>query len=151
MSMAWQGSEYPLLLVGVDLVPVLSMPWHEKIKRPYLTPPNTDTVLISNMADGSFRCSFANTEAEVLKGLDTQERQVQLVAKTLLTCLKSEPWMPTHLKTFYTWRCGRSWKLPQELFPETSGRQAEEQHPVAGRGCHETRRSCLQENMSAGR
>ncbi len=69
LALAWQGQEYPLLLVGVDLVPVLELPWHEKIEKPKLLGDRAQTFHLSNTADGSWRCSFALTEAAVLKDL----------------------------------------------------------------------------------
>ncbi|XP_063851662.1 ankyrin-1-like isoform X2 [Scylla paramamosain] len=111
LALAWQGKEYPLLLVGVDLVPVLEVPWQEKIDRPRLTPQSTKTIQLSNVADGSWRCSFAETEAEVLKLLNPVERLPQLMGKALLSILKAEPWMPQHKKTFCTWFATRDWNI----------------------------------------
>ncbi|XP_063854789.1 serine/threonine-protein phosphatase 6 regulatory ankyrin repeat subunit B-like isoform X2 [Scylla paramamosain] len=82
LSLAWQGREYPLLLVGVDLVPVLEVPWLEQVFRPFLTPEDTTTMQLSNAADGTWRCSFALTEAEVLGTLTPAECQVQLMGKS---------------------------------------------------------------------
>ncbi|MPC78288.1 hypothetical protein E2C01_072773 [Portunus trituberculatus] len=113
LAMAWQGMEYPLLLVGVDLVPVLEVPWHEVIVKPdALTPPDTNVMHISNTADGSWRCSFALIEAEVLRQLSPEERRIQLSCKMLLYFLKVEPWMPKEIKSFCTWWTGRSFNLP---------------------------------------
>ncbi|XP_045105113.1 serine/threonine-protein phosphatase 6 regulatory ankyrin repeat subunit C-like isoform X2 [Portunus trituberculatus] len=110
-TLAWQGKEYPLLLVGVDLVPVLEVPWQEEIARPRLTPDSTKTIQLSNAADGSWRCSFAETEAELLKQLKPVERLPQLMGKFLLSSLKAEPWMPQHKKTFCTWFAARDWNI----------------------------------------
>lgn len=112
LALAWQGIQYPLLLVGVDLVPVLEVPWHDTIVRPALTPPGASTMHLSAAADGSWRCSFAQLEAEVLAGLSPEERSVQLSAKLLLCSLKAERWMPRRIKSSSTWWCGRSWNVP---------------------------------------
>ncbi|XP_063887790.1 uncharacterized protein LOC135115206 [Scylla paramamosain] len=112
LALAWQGRDYPLLLVGVDLVPVLEVPWLEQIPRPFLTPGNTTTMQLSNAADGSWRCSFALTEAKVLGTLRPAERQLQLMGKVLLSRLKAERWMPRHKKSFCTWFATREWSIP---------------------------------------
>ncbi|XP_063851977.1 ankyrin-1-like isoform X1 [Scylla paramamosain] len=111
LSLAWQGREYPLLLVGVDLVPVLEVPWLEQVPRPLLTPEDTTTMQLSNAADGTWRCSFALTEAKVLGTLTPAERQVQLMGKVLLSRLKAEPWMPRHKKSFFKWFATREWNI----------------------------------------
>ncbi|XP_063856866.1 ankyrin-1-like isoform X2 [Scylla paramamosain] len=111
LSLAWQGREYPLLLVGVDLVPVLEVPWLEQVSRPFLTPEDTTTMQLSNAADGTWRCSFALTEAEVLGTLTPAERQVQLMGKVLLSRLKPERWMPRHKKSFFKWFATREWSI----------------------------------------
>ncbi|XP_063883150.1 uncharacterized protein LOC135112580 isoform X2 [Scylla paramamosain] len=111
LSLAWQGREYPLLLVGVDLVPVLEVPWLEQVFRPFLTPEDTTTMQLSNAADGTWRCSFALTEAEVLGTLTPAERQVQLMGKVLLSRLKPERWMPRHKKSFFKWFATREWNI----------------------------------------
>ncbi|XP_045596923.2 uncharacterized protein [Procambarus clarkii] len=114
MTLAWQGSEYPLLIIGVDLVPVISVPWPEEIHRPSLTPSGLDTVHLSNTEDrgGSYICSFAATEVEVLANLDPQERQVYLTCKTLLSRMKAEPWMPKDMRNLFCWWDSRFWKIP---------------------------------------
>ena len=111
LSLAWQGKEYPLLLVSVDLVPVLEVPWLEQVSRPFLTPEDATTVQLSNAADGSWRCSFTLTEAEVLGTLSPAERLVQLMGKVLLSRLKPQPWMPWHKKTFFKWFATREWNI----------------------------------------
>ena len=67
---------------------------------------------LSATTDGSWRCSFAQLEAEVLAGLSPEERSVQLSAKMLLCSLKAERWMPQRIKAFSMWWCGRSWNVP---------------------------------------
>ncbi|XP_069160542.1 uncharacterized protein [Procambarus clarkii] len=112
LSLAWQGSEYPLLLVSVDLVPVVVVPWPEEISRPPLTPDSSQIIQLSNTEDGSWRCSLAATEVEVLQQLEPQERRVFLTCKTLLSRLKAEPWMPRHVKNQFSWWDSRYWKVP---------------------------------------
>ncbi|XP_069937769.1 uncharacterized protein [Cherax quadricarinatus] len=112
LSLAWQGHKYPLLLIGVDIVPVVAVHWLEKISRPFLTPDTSTVIHLSNTEDGSWRCSFAATEVEVLQHLDHQERKVFLTAKSLLSCMKAEPWMPSDVKIKYCWWDSRYWKIP---------------------------------------
>ncbi|KAK8384402.1 hypothetical protein O3P69_009307 [Scylla paramamosain] len=112
LTLAWQGHEYPLLLVGVDLVPVVEVAWHGAIARPGLTPPGATTMHLSATAEGTWRCSFAQVEAEVLAGLCPEERAVQLSAKLLLASLKVERWMPRRIKDATMWFSGRPWTVP---------------------------------------
>nr|XP_045599429.1 ankyrin-2-like isoform X2 [Procambarus clarkii] len=111
LTLAWQGKEYPLLLIGIDLVPVVAIPWPAEVSRPPLTPANISQVYLCNTADGEWRCSFAGAEAEVLSQLDSQERRVYVACKTLLSHLKAEPWMPREVKANYTWWDSRKWKI----------------------------------------
>nr|XP_045599441.1 serine/threonine-protein phosphatase 6 regulatory ankyrin repeat subunit B-like [Procambarus clarkii] len=111
LTLAWQGKEYPLLLIGIDLVPVVTIPWPAEVSRPPLTPANIKQVYLSNTADGEWRCSFAGAEAKVLSQLDSQERRVYVACKTLLSHLKAEPWMPREVKANYTWWDSRKWKI----------------------------------------
>ncbi|XP_045608790.2 serine/threonine-protein phosphatase 6 regulatory ankyrin repeat subunit B [Procambarus clarkii] len=112
LALAWQGEEYPLLLVSVDLVPVLEVPWLEGIKRPLLTPDTSQLIHLSNTQDGSWRCSFASTEVSLLKGLDPTEYQVFITCKFLLSRMKAEPWMPRDQKNRFSWWDSRYWKVP---------------------------------------
>lgn len=111
LALAWQGRKYPLLLVGVDLVPVLELPWHEKIIKPEFLKDKARTFHVSNTADGSWRCSFALTEAMVLKSLAPIKRLVLVMGKVLLSCLKADPWMPQDMKFHCTWFINREWKI----------------------------------------
>ncbi|KAK8722581.1 hypothetical protein OTU49_012287, partial [Cherax quadricarinatus] len=97
--------------IGVDIVPVVAVPWLEKISRPFLTPDTSIVVHLSNTEDGSWRCSFAATEVEVLQHLDLLERKVFLTAKSLLSCMKAEPWMHRDVKNKYCWWDSRYWKI----------------------------------------
>ncbi|XP_069168790.1 serine/threonine-protein phosphatase 6 regulatory ankyrin repeat subunit A-like [Procambarus clarkii] len=114
LSLAWQGSEYPLLLIGVDLVPVLVVPWPEEIIRPPLTPDTLKVIHLSNTedGDGSYICSFAATEVAVLQKLEPQERRVFLFCKILLSRMKAQPWMPRDMKNTFYWWDSRYWKVP---------------------------------------
>ena len=106
--------KYPLLLIGVDLVPVLEVPWDEGIAKPDIEPFDSTNMFISNAEDGSWRCSFAQAETRVLKNLgdDSNPRTVQLMGKLILSNLKAEPWKPHHRKTFSEWFVMRPWKIP---------------------------------------
>lgn len=112
LSLAWQGSEYPLLLIDVDLVPVLVVPWPEEISRPYLTPDSSHMIHLSNTEDGTYICNFAATEVEVVQQLEPQEHQVFLTCKTLLSRMEAQPWMPRHMKNQFSWWDSRYWKIP---------------------------------------
>ncbi|XP_068215000.1 serine/threonine-protein phosphatase 6 regulatory ankyrin repeat subunit A-like [Palaemon carinicauda] len=112
ISLSWQGLRYPILLIGIDLVPVLKASWPENLERPYLTPPPISHVYISSIGDGAWRLSFANLEADILKSLEPEELEVYLTCKTLLSCMKAEPWMPKAIKNKFTWWSSRRWKIP---------------------------------------
>ncbi|XP_045107920.1 serine/threonine-protein phosphatase 6 regulatory ankyrin repeat subunit C-like isoform X2 [Portunus trituberculatus] len=111
LSLAWQGQQYPLLLVSVDLVPVLEVPWVEQVSRPFLTPKDSTSIQLSNAADKTWRCSFALTEAKVLQTISPMERQAQVMGKVLLSRLKAESWMPRHKKSFFKWFTVREWNI----------------------------------------
>lgn len=112
LAFAWQGNKYPLLLIGIDLVPVLRALWPKNLERPYLTPKSETHVYISSIGDGEWRLSFANFEADILKSLQPEELEVYLTCKTLLSCMKAEPWMPKSIKNKFTWWNSRRWKIP---------------------------------------
>ncbi|KAK8733782.1 hypothetical protein OTU49_006477, partial [Cherax quadricarinatus] len=111
LAFAWQGKEYPLLQISIDLVPVLAVQWPAEVSRPPLTPASINQLYICNTTDGEWRCSFAGAEAEVLSQLDPQERRIYLGCKTLLSHLKADPWMPREVKANYTWWDSRKWKI----------------------------------------
>lgn len=111
LSLAWQGEQFPLLLIGVDFVPVLTVPWPQTVSEPPLTPPGIDNVFISSLGRGKWRFSFSAVEVETLKSLDDMEKLVYLTCKNLLANLKAEPWMPKKVKNRYTWWDSQLWKL----------------------------------------
>lgn len=151
-ALAWQGKDYPLLLIGVDLVPVLEVPWPKEIKTPDLTPENSaKTIQLSNAADGSWRCSFAQIEAEVLGSLTPSERLPQLMGKILLSCLKAEPWMPRSRKSFCTWSTPREWKIvvANGFILKTAFLLWLEQHRLwMKEQCHFKKEQCREEEVS---
>lgn len=112
MALSWQGTTYPLLLVNVDFVPVVVVPWHPRIRRPFLTPDDLHQVYLSNTSDGEWRLSFSEAEVAVLSDLEEEERLVYLACKTLLSRMKAEPWMPSDVKRHYTWWDFRTWHIP---------------------------------------
>ncbi|XP_068214926.1 serine/threonine-protein phosphatase 6 regulatory ankyrin repeat subunit B-like isoform X2 [Palaemon carinicauda] len=112
LSFAWQGTDYPLLLIGIDLVPVLKAFCPKNLEGPYLTPESVSHVYISSIGNGEWRLSFANFEADILGSLRREELKVYLTCKTLLSCMKAEPWMPKAIKNKFTWWNSRRWKIP---------------------------------------
>ncbi|XP_063607036.1 serine/threonine-protein phosphatase 6 regulatory ankyrin repeat subunit B-like isoform X4 [Penaeus indicus] len=142
IQLAWQGSEYPLLLIGVDLVPVIATPWPPDLPKPYLTPSQADkeTLGITNIEDSQWRFSFAETEAVVLQELSPEERRVYMTCKTLLYTFKAERWMPREVKNRYSWWDCRPWKIatppwlrPQELLLHATGGKEKARRKVGGR------------------
>lgn len=112
LSLAWQGKQYPLLHVGIDLVPVMKVQWPEGVDRPFLTPYGADQVYLTSTGGGEWRFSFAGIEASLLKHLGTDEHQTFLACKRLLSCMKPEPWMPKDLKRKFKWWDSRYWDIP---------------------------------------
>ncbi|XP_045606769.1 serine/threonine-protein phosphatase 6 regulatory ankyrin repeat subunit C isoform X2 [Procambarus clarkii] len=112
LALAWQGQQYPLLLVGVDLVPVMKVRWPKGVDRPFLIPHDQDQVYLTSIGGGEWRFSFAGIEASILRQLDIHERRTFLSCKTLLSCMKPEPWMTKHLKRRFRWWDSRYWNIP---------------------------------------
>ena len=111
LSFAWQGETYPLLLVSVDVVPVLGVPWPDRLKRPPLTPDSLTEVFLTNTAEDEWRFSLAGAEAEVLGGLAWEDRLVYVSCKLILSYLKAEKWMPKTVKDSYCWWDSRKWRI----------------------------------------
>ncbi|XP_069192308.1 serine/threonine-protein phosphatase 6 regulatory ankyrin repeat subunit C isoform X1 [Procambarus clarkii] len=112
ISFAWEGTEFPLLLIDVDVVPVLKVPWPDKLERPPLTPVDIDTVHISNTGDGDWRYSFAVVENRIFRSMSEDRRLVFLACKLLIVTLKVESWAPRDVKDLYTYWNGRRFKIP---------------------------------------
>lgn len=111
ISFAWEGKEFPLLLIDVDMVPVLRIPWPKNLKKPPLTP-DVDVVHLSNTGDDEWRYSFASVEKMILQDLSENRRSVFLACKLLITTLKVESWAPQDVKEQYTYWNGRRFKIP---------------------------------------
>ncbi|XP_071532919.1 LOW QUALITY PROTEIN: uncharacterized protein [Panulirus ornatus] len=112
LAFAWQGQEFPLLHVGIDLVPVMKVPWLKEVTKPFLTPSEVNELYLTNIENGHWRLSFAGAEASILSQLEAEERRTYLACKRLLSCMKAEPWMPRHVKKRFTWWDSRYWKIP---------------------------------------
>ncbi|KAG0715246.1 hypothetical protein GWK47_001350 [Chionoecetes opilio] len=111
LSFAWQGEAYPLLLISVDVVPVLGVPWPDRLQRPPLTPDTFAEVFLTNTAENEWRFSLAGAEAEVLGGLAWEDRLVYVCCKLVLSYLKAERWMPKTVKDSYCWWDSRKWRI----------------------------------------
>ena len=111
LSFAWQGKTYPLLLVSVDVVPVLGVPWPVWLERPLLTPDSLSEVFFTNTGEDEWRLSLAGAEAEVLSGLGWKDRVVYVSCKLLLSYLKAERWMPKPIKDSFCWWDSRKWRI----------------------------------------
>lgn len=111
LNLAWQGETYSLLLITVDVVPVLGVPWPKRLMRPPLTPNSVTEVFLTNTEEGDWRFSLAGAEAEVLSSLVWEDRLVYLSCKLLLSHLKAERWMPQTVKASYSWWDSRKWKI----------------------------------------
>ncbi|XP_063850072.1 ankyrin-2-like isoform X2 [Scylla paramamosain] len=111
LSFAWQGETYPLLLVSVDVVPVLGVPWPTWLERPPLTPDSLSEVFLTNTAEDEWRLSLAGAEAEVLSALAWEDRVVYMSCKLILSYLKAERWMPKPVKDSLCWWDSRKWRI----------------------------------------
>lgn len=111
LSFAWQGETYPLLLVSVDVVPVLGVPWPTWLERPPLTPDSLSEVFLTNTAEDEWRLSLAGAEAEVLNALAWEDRAVYMSCKMVLSYLKAERWMPKPVKDSLCWWDSRKWRI----------------------------------------
>ncbi|KAK3886637.1 hypothetical protein Pcinc_009284 [Petrolisthes cinctipes] len=112
VSFAWQGSEFPLLLIDVDIVPVANIPWPAELERPPMTPSTIDSVQIASMGDGNWRCSFAAVENLIFRELPDTKRMVLLACKLLIVSLRSESWATRDVKEQFTYWDGRRFKIP---------------------------------------
>ncbi|KAK3893840.1 hypothetical protein Pcinc_002375 [Petrolisthes cinctipes] len=112
VSFAWQGLEFPLLLIDVDLVPVLNIPWPAEMERPPLTPSSVNSVQITSTGDGNWRCSFAAVENLIFRELPERRRVVFLACKLLIMSLKVESWATQDIKEQFTYWDGRKFKIP---------------------------------------
>lgn len=111
LNLAWQGKSYSLLLITVDVVPVLGIPWPQRLTRPPLTPNSITEVFLTNTEEGEWRFSLAGAEAEVLSSLVWEDRLVYLSCKLLLSHLKAERWMPKTVKSSVSWWDSRKWRI----------------------------------------
>lgn len=112
VSFAWQGLEFPLLLINVDLVPVVNIPWPVELERPPMTPSAIDSVQITGMEDGNWRFSFAAIENLIFQELPDTKRMVLLACKLFIVSLRVESWATRDIKEQFTYWDGRRFKIP---------------------------------------
>ncbi|XP_042216787.1 uncharacterized protein LOC121862540 isoform X2 [Homarus americanus] len=112
VSFVWEGTEYPMLLIDVDMVPILKIPWPKDQDRPPLTPADVDTLYLSNTGDGDWRFSFSAIENKIFSALTDDQRLVFLSCKLMIVSLKVESWAPRDRKELFTYWYGRRFKLP---------------------------------------
>lgn len=112
ISFSWEGTEFPLLFINVDLVPTLKAPWPENEPRPPLTPANLNMVHISQTGKNEWRYSFAVAENMILLSLSPDRRRVFLACKLMITTLKTESWAPRDSKEQYSYWDGHRFKIP---------------------------------------
>ncbi|XP_037776938.1 LOW QUALITY PROTEIN: uncharacterized protein LOC119573906 [Penaeus monodon] len=112
ISFSWEGAEFPLLFINVDLVPTLKAPWPKNEPRPPLTPEYLDLVHVSQTGENEWRYSFAVAENMILLSLSSDQRRVFLACKLMMTNLKTESWAPRDSKEQYTYWVGHRFKIP---------------------------------------
>lgn len=112
ISFSWEGTEFPLLFINVDLVPTLKAPWPKHEPRPTLTPENLDLVHVSQTGKNEWRYSFAVVENMILLSLSPDQHRVFLACKLMITNLKTESWAPRDSKEQYTYWVGHRFKIP---------------------------------------
>ncbi|XP_064099278.1 uncharacterized protein LOC135210325 isoform X1 [Macrobrachium nipponense] len=111
LRFSWNGKEFPLLLIDVDIVPVIRSPWPEELVKPALTP-DINEVYINKLGRDEWRFSFAKAENMVMKNLTQDEKVVYLACKMIIGSMKTEGWMQQQLKDQFQFWDGRKMKIP---------------------------------------
>ncbi|KAK7074367.1 hypothetical protein SK128_009452 [Halocaridina rubra] len=103
LCLLWQGEKYPMLLVDVDLVPTIKMPWPNNLRKPKCAIHERDfnEVYVNSLGNGEFRFSFGKAETALMKTLPEEKREVYLACKFILSTFKTENWVPNQLKAAY--------------------------------------------------
>lgn len=110
LRFSWNGKEFPLLLIDVDIVPVIRSPWPLELERPVRMPINE--VYINKLGSDEWRFSFAQAESEVMQDLTPDEKVVYLACKMIIGSMKTEGWMQQQLKDQFQFWDGRKMKIP---------------------------------------
>ena len=135
--MAWTGTEYPLLHIDIDLVPVIKTgPYPPEIPHPPLiqrwieedkgalhvmelggktwTFPLEDviSVYISGDGRGLWRFSTGIVENYCMIKMSEKQREVYIIIKYILSIFKPEGWYNRDMKDRYSYFRGRYFKLP---------------------------------------
>ncbi|KAK7065843.1 hypothetical protein SK128_019703, partial [Halocaridina rubra] len=111
LSFAWNGLKYPMLLVDVDFVPTLRVPWPKDLSKPILVCDDIDQVVLNSLGKDKWRFSFGQLEAKIMKNLTEQQKLVYLASKMILANLKTEKWVPQYIKCEYEYWQSRFFSL----------------------------------------
>ncbi|XP_068243701.1 uncharacterized protein [Palaemon carinicauda] len=111
LRFSWNGNEFPLLLIDVDIVPVVRALWPSELKKPVFTP-EIKEVFINKLGRDEWRFSFAQAENMIMKKLSQDEKIVYLACKMIIGSMKTEGWMQQQLKDQFQFWDGRKMKIP---------------------------------------
>ncbi|CAL4071324.1 unnamed protein product, partial [Meganyctiphanes norvegica] len=120
LSMAWYGNEYPLLLIKIDLVPAIKTPRPNNFPLPPLTEklnlaPHLKAVYIvqTHIREGEFRIATTLLEQHFMQEATLRpQRFTFLIAKLMISLLKTEKWAPRLYKDRFSYFDSRHFKLP---------------------------------------
>ncbi|CAL4252915.1 unnamed protein product, partial [Meganyctiphanes norvegica] len=120
LSMVWYGKDYPILIIKTDLVPAIKTPR----PRNFLHPPLTHKLNLAEhlksayivqtfIGEGEYRTATTLFEQQVfLEPSLKSQRFVFLIAKLIVSKLKTEKWAPIHLKERLKYFDSRTFKIP---------------------------------------
>ncbi|CAL4163596.1 unnamed protein product [Meganyctiphanes norvegica] len=118
ITLAWAGTTYPMLMVDMDLVPAIKASRPANFTHPPLTKnivdPRLDAIVVvqTHIKSGEIRCSTTLEEQVVMQRLSTGQHLVFIIAKLLVSKLKTEKWASKLFRERFTFFSTKQFKLP---------------------------------------
>ncbi|CAL4069411.1 unnamed protein product [Meganyctiphanes norvegica] len=118
VSLAWAGSEYPLLILNIDLVPVMKASRPNNFPHPKLTQnvkcSEIDAIYVvqTHINNGEFRLATTLEEQYIMVRLTPAQRFVFLICKILISKMKCEKWVSIEAKKCFAFFDKKTFKLP---------------------------------------
>ncbi|CAL4067999.1 unnamed protein product, partial [Meganyctiphanes norvegica] len=118
ITLAWAGTTYPMMIITMDLVPAFKASRPINFPHPPLTKNKEDPrlndiyVVQTHIKGGEKRCSTTLEEQFIMQQLSSGQRFVFIIAKLLVSKLKTEKWAPKKFKERFTFFSTKQFILP---------------------------------------
>ncbi|CAL4068360.1 unnamed protein product, partial [Meganyctiphanes norvegica] len=120
LSLAWYGKEYQLLIVNIDLVPSIKTRRPNNFPQPLLAErfiinPHLEPAYIvqTHIGEGEYRTATTLVEQQIMLDPSLEHQSfVFMIAKLMISKLKSEKWAPLFFKDRFRYFDSQFFKIP---------------------------------------